>query len=63
MRQDYTHPAMLLSTAAILLITCLDWASTAGIALPPETVDYRLRVAQRPTYQEALRRNFPSKPS
>ena len=50
----------LLSTADILLITCLDWASAAGIALPQETLDYRLRVAQRPAYQAALKRNFPS---
>ena len=52
----------LLSTADILLTTCLDWASAAGIALPRETVDYQQRVAQRPAYQEALKRNFPSTP-
>jgi glutathione S-transferase len=48
----------LLSTADILLATCLDWASTSGIALPHEAVDYRQRMAERPAYQEALKRNF-----
>jgi len=51
----------LLSTADILLMTCLDWASAAGIALPQETLDYRQTMAQRPAYQEALKRNFPSR--
>jgi glutathione S-transferase len=50
----------LLSPADILLITCLDWASVVGIALPQEAIDYRRRVAPRPAYQEALKRNFPS---
>ena len=53
----------LLSPADILLMTCLDWASLAGIALPQEAVDYRRRVAQRSAYQEALQRNFPSAPN
>jgi len=48
----------LLSTADILLTTCLDWASASGIALPQAAVDYRRRMAQRPAYQEALARNF-----
>jgi glutathione S-transferase len=48
----------LLSTADILLATCLDWASASGIALPQATVEYRRRMAQRPAYQEALKRNF-----
>lgn len=48
----------LLSTADILLTTCLDWAPAAGIALPQEAVDYRQMVAQRPAYREALKRNF-----
>jgi glutathione S-transferase len=47
----------LLSTADILLATCLDWASASGIALPHEAVDYLQRMAQRPAYQEALKRN------
>jgi glutathione S-transferase len=48
----------LLSAADILLTTCLDWASASGIALPQATVDYRRRMAQRPAYQEARKRNF-----
>jgi glutathione S-transferase len=48
----------LLSTADILLATRLDWASASGIALPQETIDYRRRIAQRPAYQEALKKNF-----
>jgi glutathione S-transferase len=52
----------LLSIADILLTTCLDWASATGIALPQGAVDYRRRVAQRPAYQEALKRNFPLTP-
>lgn len=52
----------LLSTADILLITCLDWASAINIALPQQALDYRQRVAQRSAYQEALKTNFPSTP-
>jgi glutathione S-transferase len=52
----------LLSTADILLMTCLDWALAADIALPQQTLDYRRRVAQRSAYQQALKRNFPSRP-
>jgi glutathione S-transferase len=48
-----------LSVADILLMTCLDWAVASGIALPKQAVDYRLRIAQRPAYQTALKRNFP----
>jgi glutathione S-transferase len=48
----------LLSTADILLMTCLDWASACGIVLPQEAAGYRRRVAQRPAYQGALKRNF-----
>jgi len=50
----------LLSTADILLTTCLDWAAASGIALPQGTGNYRRRVAERPAYQEALKRNFES---
>jgi glutathione S-transferase len=50
----------LLSTADILLMTCLDWAAAAGIVLPQQVCDYRQRVAQRSPYQAALKRNFPS---
>jgi glutathione S-transferase len=51
-----------LSTADILLMTCLDWASAAAIALPQQALDYQRRVAQRRAYQEALTRNFLSHP-
>jgi glutathione S-transferase len=53
----------LLSTADILLTTCLDWAFAVGIALPRSTLEYRKTVGQRPAYQEALKRNFPSTPN
>ncbi|MGA7763925.1 MAG: glutathione S-transferase family protein [Candidatus Binataceae bacterium] len=46
------------STADILLITCLDWAVSSEIALPDPFSHYRQRVAQRPAYRAALRRNF-----
>jgi glutathione S-transferase len=49
----------LLSTADILLTTCLDWAAASSIALPQKVVDYRQRIALRPAYQEARKRNFP----
>jgi glutathione S-transferase len=48
----------LLSIADILLTTCIDWASVSGIALPQPRIDYRRRTAQRPVYQEALKKNF-----
>jgi len=47
-----------LSVADILLVTCLDWASTCGIALPETVTHYRQRVARRPAYQVALKNNF-----
>ena len=53
----------LLSTADILLMTCLDWASMADIALPQSTLDYQQRVAERSAYQEALKRNFYQHPN
>jgi glutathione S-transferase len=53
----------LLSTADILLMTCLDWASAVDIALFPRVLDYRQRMAQRRAYREALKRNFLSLPS
>ncbi|MGA8567455.1 MAG: glutathione S-transferase family protein [Candidatus Binataceae bacterium] len=46
------------STADILLMTCLDWAVSSEIALPDPFSHYRQRVAQRPAYRTALRRNF-----
>ena len=48
-----------LSTADILLSTCLEWAVLSAIVLPPELVDYRLRLAHRPAFQAALKKNFP----
>jgi glutathione S-transferase len=47
-----------LSAADILLMTCLDWAALSAIALPRQLLDYRKRIAQRPAYQAALKRNF-----
>jgi glutathione S-transferase len=46
------------SAADILLMTCLDWAVSSEIALPDPFSHYRQRVAQRPAYRAALRRNF-----
>ena len=48
-----------LSVADILLMTCLDWAAITAVALPSEILDYRNRIAQRPAYQAALKKNFP----
>ncbi len=47
-----------LSVADVLLMTCLDWAALSGIALPQRVSDYRQRIALRPAYQAALKRNF-----
>jgi glutathione S-transferase len=47
-----------LSVADILLMTCLDWALSCGISLPETVAHYRQRVALRPAYQAALKRNF-----
>jgi glutathione S-transferase len=47
-----------LSVADILLMTCLDWAASCEISLPKTVVHYRRRVALRPAYQAALKRNF-----
>jgi glutathione S-transferase len=47
-----------LSAADVLLMTCLDWAISAGISLPERFAQYRARVAQRPAYKTARRRNF-----
>lgn len=48
-----------LSVADILLMTCLDWAASSGLALPKQAADLRLRIAQRPAYRAAMKRNFP----
>lgn len=47
-----------LSVADILLMTCLDWAASCGISLPETVSHYRQRVALRPAYQAALKKNF-----
>ena len=47
-----------LSVADILLVTCLDWALSCGIALPETVAQYRQRVVLRPAYQAALKKNF-----
>jgi len=48
-----------LSVADILLMTCLDWAVSCSIPLPEPVSHYRQRVALRPAYQVALKKNFP----
>jgi glutathione S-transferase len=61
-RVGRAHPYVLgdrLSAADILLLTCLDWAVSCGIALPESWSHYRQRVALRPAYQAALKKNFP----
>jgi glutathione S-transferase len=47
-----------LSVADILLMTCLDWAASCDISSPETVSSYRQRVALRPAYQGALRKNF-----
>src|SRR5262245_1236564 len=56
------HPYVLsdrLSVADILLMTCLDWATSCGISLPEPVSHYQRQVALRPAYQAALKKNFP----
>jgi glutathione S-transferase len=48
-----------LSAVDILLVTCLDWAASCDISLPETVSSYRQRVALRPAYQAALKKNFP----
>ena len=47
-----------LSTADILLMTCLEWARAEKVTLPASVMEYRERVAGRIAYQAALARNF-----
>jgi len=47
-----------LSTADILLMTCLDWAASCGVSVSDTFSSYRHRVATRPAYQAARARNF-----
>ncbi len=49
----------LLSIADILLVSCLEWASLVGVSLPESLLPYRQRVAQRPAFQAAMKKNFP----
>ena len=48
------------SVADVLLTTCLDWARDVGIELPASVAGYLERVASRPAYREARRRNDPA---
>jgi glutathione S-transferase len=47
-----------LSVADVLLMTCLDWAASCDISVPETVSSYRQRVALRPAYQAALKKNF-----
>ena len=47
-----------LSAADILLVTCLDWASNVGLALPEEVHTYHQQVRARAAYGAAHSRNF-----
>lgn len=51
-----------LSIADILLETCLDFALTLEIELPPPLVTYRERLTERPAYQRAFQVNYPGRP-
>jgi glutathione S-transferase len=48
-----------ISAADILLTTCLDWAALTGISVPESLTPYRRRIAERPAYQAAMKKNFP----
>ena len=50
-----------LSVADMLLTTCLEWAESVEIAVPAAVAAYRDRVAARPAYVEAKRRNDPAR--
>ena len=47
-----------LSTADILMMTCLEWAALSGIPLSETWSQYRSRLALRPAYRAAIERNF-----
>ena len=49
-----------LSIADMLLTTCLEWAESVGITVPLAVAAYCERVAARPAYIEAKRRNDPA---
>jgi glutathione S-transferase len=48
-----------LSTADILMMTCLEWALIEKLALPDRVMKYRNRLASRPGFKTALAKNFP----
>ena len=48
-----------LSTADILMMTCLEWARIEKLALPENVMKYRDRLASRPAFKIALAKNFP----
>jgi glutathione S-transferase len=48
-----------LSTADILLASCLEWAALIEMSLPKSLSSYRERIAQRPAFQAAMKKNFP----
>ena len=48
-----------LSTADILMMTCLEWALVEKLALPDGVMKYRNRLAGRPGFKTALAKNFP----
>lgn len=50
-----------LSIADILLETCLDFALTLTIELPPPLLTYRQRLTARPAYQRAFQINYPGR--
>ena len=48
-------------TVDILLVSCLDWASTRHIVLPTLLADYRHTMTLRPGYIEASAQNIPAR--
>lgn len=49
-----------LSTADVLLTTCLDWAVNVGITLPDSVAAYLEQITRRPAYVVARYRNDPT---
>jgi len=47
-----------LSTADVLLMTCLYWATAIEVLLSDTVLHYRERLRQRPAYNAAFKRNF-----
>ena len=50
-------------TPDILLTSCLEWARLLGIRMPAVLAEYHQRITSRPSYQKAMKRNFPSNAS